>query len=283
MHLKMFAGRPLTRFSCTHFLVFPLTLLLLLLELIDVANGGCIELGRCCRGRDPTCTSKGWRMDRTYATCFCDDACSLTKDCCYDYLQACPAVPCSVSEWSHWSGCTAQCKPATRVRRRYILQEPQNGGEPCPPLEEKAGCLEYETYQGQPCGQSLVPAFITALEYSKGRKKRALPAVVLSDSEDEGYCVKFRIESLSPYCTREHRPYARWMLYLREGYTVCVACQSPAMNSQSHQCAGDGTDTDGNKFLNWQAVGNPLCKGTWRRVNQTHECSCPSVHSFVFT
>lgn len=40
------------------------------------------------------------------------------------------------------------------MRTRIIQQEPQNGGEPCPPLEEKAGCLEYVTYQGQNCGEA---------------------------------------------------------------------------------------------------------------------------------
>lgn len=62
------------------------------------------------------------------------------------------ALPCVVGEWSHWSGCAEQCKPNLRLRRRYIQQEPKNGGEPCPALEEKAGCLEYLTHQGQECG-----------------------------------------------------------------------------------------------------------------------------------
>lgn len=57
-----------------------------------------------------------------------------------------------MGEWSHWSGCAEQCHPGLRVRRRYVQQEPQNGGEPCPALEEKAGCLEYLTYQGEDCG-----------------------------------------------------------------------------------------------------------------------------------
>lgn len=58
------------------------------------------------------------------------------------------------------------------------------------------------------------------------------------------YCVEFQIESLSPACLIEDRPHARWMLYLREGYTVCVACQHPAMHIRNHRCYGDGSDAN---------------------------------------
>lgn len=57
--------------------------------------------------------------------------------------------------------------------------------------------------------------------------------------------MEFRTESLTHHCAMEHRPLTRWMQYLREGYTVCVDCQPPAMNSVSHRCSGDGLDSDG--------------------------------------
>lgn len=75
---------------------------------------------------------------------------SLNYQLCVYYCFS--AHPCIVGEWSHWSGCAEQCKPSLRIRRRYVQQEPTNAGEPCPALEEKAGCLEYLTYQGQDCG-----------------------------------------------------------------------------------------------------------------------------------
>lgn len=34
--------------------------------------------------------------------------------------------------------------------------------------------------------------------------------------------------------------------------------------------------------LRWQAVGNPQCKGMWRRVGRLEACSCPTAHSFLF-
>ncbi|XP_069477311.1 somatomedin-B and thrombospondin type-1 domain-containing protein [Ambystoma mexicanum] len=260
-----------------------LLLLLALARLWDSAGAGCVETGKCCLGRDPQCASRGWRRDRVYGTCFCDEACIQAGDCCYDYTLACPAQPCIVSEWSHWSGCADQCKPTLRVRRRNVQQEPKNGGDPCPRLEEKAGCLEYRTYQGKPCGESYVPAFITTSDYNKDRKRRALSPTWSSLDVDSGYCMEFKIESLSYYCTRESRVHARWMQYLREGYTVCVACQYPAMNDGKQRCSGDGFDTYSNKLLHWQAVGNSRCRGTWRKVRRLEQCSCPVVHSFIFT
>lgn len=38
---------------------------------------------------------------------------------------------------------------------RHVIQEPRNGGEACPALEERAGCVEYWTRQGTECQQSL--------------------------------------------------------------------------------------------------------------------------------
>ncbi|OXB78742.1 UNVERIFIED_CONTAM: hypothetical protein H355_010675 [Colinus virginianus] len=186
------------------------------------AGGSCSE--RCCQGRDAACVSSGWREDGGYGRCYCDGGCRSTRDCCHDHGQACPARPCVVGEWSHWSGCAEQCKPNLRIRRRYVQQEPANAGEPCPALEEKAGCLEYLTYQGQDCGH----------EHAN-----------LTLSLSSRYCVEFKTESLSHYCALEHRPHARWMQYLREGHTVCVACQPPAMSTDTHRCSGDGHNADG--------------------------------------
>ncbi|OCT74809.1 somatomedin-B and thrombospondin type-1 domain-containing protein [Xenopus laevis] len=258
-----------------------LLLLLGLATLICSAEGGCREAGKCCQGRDMNCTSQGWRMDRVYGTCFCDQTCRLTGDCCSDYSQACPARACVVGEWSHWSGCADPCTPAIRVRRRQVVQEPENGGDPCPSLEEKAGCLEYLTSQGTECAQSHVTAFITTFEYNKSRRRRALSPNWASQKEDPGYCVEFQVKSLSQFCLIESRPHARWMQYLREGYTVCVACQHPAMNNRNHRCYGDGRKA--NRLLHWKAVGNPQCQGTWKKVKEVESCSCPLVHSFIFT
>ncbi|NXD02987.1 SBSPO protein, partial [Certhia familiaris] len=97
------------------------------------------------------------------------------------------------------------------------------------------------------------------------------------------YCVEFRTESLSQHCALETRPYARWMQYLREGHTVCVTCQPPAMSAATRRCSGDGHNAHGDKVLHWEAVGNSQCQGTWKKIQQLERCSCPLVHSFIFT
>ncbi|XP_029389232.1 somatomedin-B and thrombospondin type-1 domain-containing protein isoform X2 [Mus pahari] len=196
------------------------------------ALAGCAEAGRCCPGRDPACFALGWRLDRVYGTCFCDQACHLTGDCCFDYDRACPARPCFVGEWSPWSGCA-------------------------------------------------VPAFITSSAFNKKRMSTESPQWS-THTEDAGYCMEFKTESLTPHCALYSSPLTRWMQYLRVGYTVCVGCQPPAMSSVSLRCSGDGLDSDGNQTLRWQAIGNPRCQGTWKKVRRVDQCSCPDVHRFIF-
>ncbi|XP_012791540.2 somatomedin-B and thrombospondin type-1 domain-containing protein [Sorex araneus] len=259
-----------------------MALLCALAGLVPGARGGCLERGRCCPGRDPTCFVQGWRQDRVFGKCYCDQECHLIGDCCFDYDRACPARPCVVGEWSPWSGCADRCKPSTRVRRREVRQEPQNGGEPCPALEERASCLEYTSPQGQECGTVFVPALITTSAFNKERMRKIPSPNWSSQQEAPGYCMEFRTESYTSHCSMENRPLTRWMQYIREGYTVCVDCQRPAMNAVSHRCSGDGLDSDGSQTLHWQAIGNPRCQGTWKKVRRVDHCSCPEVHSFIF-
>ncbi|XP_077410325.1 somatomedin-B and thrombospondin type-1 domain-containing protein [Vanacampus margaritifer] len=241
-----------------------------------LVSAGC--LGKCCSGRDMGCTSTDWRMDRVYGTCHCDGGCATTRDCCFDYFSHCPAQACSVKAWSFWSGCVEPCRPSWRTRVRHIAEPPANGGEPCPALEERAGCMDYRDRQGTPCGLHTGPAFITSLEFGKGRPKRDTYGSPL----DAGFCVEFSLESRSPHCAVENRPHTHWMRYVTEGFTVCVACQPPAMRNRVGGCQGDGQDTDRDSVLQWQAVGNPRCSGTWRRIRKTQQCNCPPQHSFVF-
>ncbi|XP_019721819.1 uncharacterized protein sbspon isoform X1 [Hippocampus comes] len=114
-----------------------------------LVSGGC--LGQCCSGRDMSCASTDWRMDRVYGTCYCDRGCATTLDCCFDYFSHCPAQACSVTAWSFWSGCAEPCQPSWRRRVRHIAERPANGDEPCPTLEERAGCMDYRDRRGTLC------------------------------------------------------------------------------------------------------------------------------------
>ncbi|XP_062950888.1 somatomedin-B and thrombospondin type-1 domain-containing protein-like [Cynocephalus volans] len=182
-----------------------------------------------------------------------------------------PVVSCVVAEWSGWGRCVKPCQLSYRVRQRRVLREPRNGGVPCPLLEEQAGCMEYWSHQGAECQQSL-------RSYGKEWKKRS----VSKEQETVGYCVQFRLGSIPGSCGQVRAPHAQWTRYLTQGHTVCVRCEWPAQDARSRCCYGDGSGARGNQLSLWQAAGHPLCRGTWERLKQLRDCSCPEVHSFVF-
>nr|XP_008538674.1 PREDICTED: somatomedin-B and thrombospondin type-1 domain-containing protein-like [Equus przewalskii] len=152
-----------------------------------------------------------------------------------------PAVPCAVAKWSGWSRCVKPCQVSYRVRQRHVLQEPRNGGAPCPPLEEWAGCVEYWSHPGVECQQSLLPALITTGSYGKERKKQGVP----KELETAGYCVQFRLGPIPGSCQQVRAPHARWTRYLTQGHTVCVRCEWPAQDARSRRCYGDGGGAEG--------------------------------------
>ncbi|XP_022453294.1 somatomedin-B and thrombospondin type-1 domain-containing protein-like isoform X1 [Delphinapterus leucas] len=188
------------------------------------------------------------------------------------------AVSCVVAEWSGWSRCVKPCQVSYRLRQRHVLQEPRNGGAPCPPLEERAGCVEYWSHQGVECQQSLLPALITTGSYGKEREKRGVP----KKQETIGYCVQFRLGPVPGSCQQVRAPHAQWTRYLTQGHTVCVRCEWPAQDARSRRCYGDGGGAGGHQLSLWQAAGHPRCRGTWERLGQLRDCSCPEVHSLVF-
>lgn len=42
-----------------------------------------------------------------------------------------PVIDCKLSPWGPWSTCSALCGSGKRLRSRFIVQMPQNGGKPC--------------------------------------------------------------------------------------------------------------------------------------------------------
>ncbi|XP_064863784.1 somatomedin-B and thrombospondin type-1 domain-containing protein [Oncorhynchus nerka] len=147
-----------------------------------LVEGGCA--GKCCGGSDITCVTADWRMDRVYRACYCDEGCLRTKDCCYDYPTECPAQSCVVTAWSHWSGCAQPCQRARRNRQRHIVQEPKNSGDPCPNLEEQAGCMDYQSHQGEVCSQNTGSGWL--LTYHLGTVRVHWPPCLLDMGTTEG-------------------------------------------------------------------------------------------------
>eukprot|EP01012_Entosiphon_sulcatum_P049575 TRINITY_DN6820_c0_g1_i6.p1 TRINITY_DN6820_c0_g1~~TRINITY_DN6820_c0_g1_i6.p1 ORF type:complete len:7637 (+),score=112.47 TRINITY_DN6820_c0_g1_i6:5459-28369(+) len=61
---------------------------------------------------------------------------SETVDC---NVLPCP-IDCDVSPWGEWHPCTLKCGGGSTARTRMIIQEPLNGGKPCPELVENSIC-----------------------------------------------------------------------------------------------------------------------------------------------
>ncbi|XP_063272297.1 SCO-spondin-like isoform X3 [Prinia subflava] len=101
------------------------------------ATGSCRH--RCCPGRNNACWAPGARRAR----CYCDSYCQRTGDCCQDYLATCrrAAVGCAVGPWGPWSGCSSRCGAGSRARSRQVTVPPRHGGDPCPDLKQRRGCL----------------------------------------------------------------------------------------------------------------------------------------------
>lgn len=51
------------------------------------------------------------------------------------------AVGCAVGPWGPWSGCSSPCGVGSRARSRQVTVPPRHGGDPCPDLKQRRGCL----------------------------------------------------------------------------------------------------------------------------------------------
>ena len=63
-------------------------------------------------------------------------------------------VDCKVGDWKPWGACSATCNGGTKTRAREVVEDPENGGDACPPLEETTDC----NTQGCP-GSFLIQSF----------------------------------------------------------------------------------------------------------------------------
>ncbi|KFW81612.1 Somatomedin-B and thrombospondin type-1 domain-containing protein, partial [Manacus vitellinus] len=91
---------------------------------------------RCCPGRNNVC----WAPSARRAHCYCDSYCQRTGDCCQDYHATCRRA----GEWHrawHWPGRGTPAWAAALGGGRQVTVPPRHGGEPCPDLKQRRGCL----------------------------------------------------------------------------------------------------------------------------------------------
>ncbi|CAL9698264.1 unnamed protein product [Knipowitschia caucasica] len=82
------------------------------------------------------------------------EATTQTEGCA---LVPCPAG-CVLSDWASWTECSASCGGGVSVRNKTVLQEPEEGGAPCPQaLEQHKVCNSHGCRPDCPSGQQLRP------------------------------------------------------------------------------------------------------------------------------
>eukprot|EP01004_Peranema_trichophorum_P003198 NODE_21_length_5193_cov_112.595266_g17_i0.p1 GENE.NODE_21_length_5193_cov_112.595266_g17_i0~~NODE_21_length_5193_cov_112.595266_g17_i0.p1 ORF type:complete len:1676 (-),score=495.00 NODE_21_length_5193_cov_112.595266_g17_i0:119-5146(-) len=65
--------------------------------------------------------------------------CPTSKEVSSCNTNWCP-IDCIVAEWGSWGKCDKSCGVGTQIRKRGVTVAPQNGGIPCPSLEDSTTC-----------------------------------------------------------------------------------------------------------------------------------------------
>ncbi|XP_075024049.1 somatomedin-B and thrombospondin type-1 domain-containing protein-like [Calonectris borealis] len=227
------------------------------------ATGGCWH--QCCPGRNNACWAPGARRAR----CYCDSYCERTGDCCEDYHTACrrAAVGCAVGPWGPWSGCSSPCGVGSKARSRQVTVPPRHGGEPCPDLKQRRGCLgEHPT-----CGTAKEVAKILPDSFSRDFRDPWRRAGLLLPEEPSGsplpsYCGYFRLMQVGPPCRGQ-----AWSRRLHRDKRVCVECRGDASHRRPH-CTGHGLQ--GARTF-WVAASVAGCQGSWVQEGLQEACVCP--------
>ncbi|XP_041890895.1 somatomedin-B and thrombospondin type-1 domain-containing protein-like isoform X1 [Corvus kubaryi] len=239
------------------------------------ATGSCRH--RCCPGRNNACWAPGTRR----ALCYCDSYCQRTGDCCQDYLATCrrAAVGCAVGPWGPWSGCSSPCGVGSRARSRQVTVPPRHGGDPCPDLKQRRGCLG----QHPTCGTAkaaLLPevAKILPSSFSQDLRDPWQRAGLLLPEEPSGsplpsYCGYFRLTQVGPLCRGQ-----AWSRRLHRDKQVCVECWGNLSQRRPH-CTGHGLQ--GARTF-WVAASVVGCQGSWVQEGLQEGCVCsPPALIFV--
>ncbi|XP_070571451.1 somatomedin-B and thrombospondin type-1 domain-containing protein-like isoform X2 [Ptychodera flava] len=229
----------------------------------------------CCKKRDMSCESYGRRLDRRYGTCFCDESCVGSRDCCVDYTTVCKASDCEVSEWSHWSGCSVYCGVGYSERRRYVTKQAENGGAKCPPLSQQRGCYGSYCQPNQLMTEGI--AMILPSKFGKAREIDNRIGPFRPKTIHPSHCVTVRLTHVHRHCVNARR--LEWTEDLKRGLRICVECQNTAMMDGMGHCLGEGKK--GKKSM-WTAVGSRGCRGSWKQVSVTKNCKCETGHDFIF-
>ncbi|XP_021268665.1 somatomedin-B and thrombospondin type-1 domain-containing protein-like [Numida meleagris] len=231
--------------------------------------GGCRH--RCCPGRNNAC----WATGAHRARCYCDSYCERTGDCCQDYQAACrrAAVGCAVGPWGPWSSCSSPCGVGSKDRSRQVTVPPRHGGEPCPDLKQRRGCLGDDPA----CGAAKGVAKLLPNSFSQDVRDPWRRTGMQRSEEPPGShlpisCGFFRLTQVAAACRGQP-----WSRRLQRDRRVCVECWGDAVHGHPH-C--DGYGVQGARTF-WVATSVAGCQGSWVREALQEGCACPPP-AFIF-
>ncbi|XP_033374150.1 uncharacterized protein LOC107211765 isoform X5 [Parus major] len=184
------------------------------------------------------------------------------------------AVGCAVGPWGPWSGCSSPCGVGSRARSRQVTVPPRHGGDPCPDLKQRRGCLG----QHPACGTakaSLLPEVAKILpnffsqDFRDPWRRAGLPLL----EEPSGYCGYFRLTQVGPPCRGR-----AWSRRLHRDKQVCVECRGNLAHHRPH-CTGHGLQGARSFWVAASVVG---CQGSWVQEGLQEGCICsPPALMFV--
>ncbi|KAM6052361.1 uncharacterized protein VSU04_011741 isoform 1-T1 [Chlamydotis macqueenii] len=98
---------------------------------------------RRCQGHPGPCPSSRLPLPCAASPLLCSIHLSRPRTSLFPLL--CPVLPaavgCVVGSWGPWSGCSSPCGVGSKARSRQVTVPPRHGGEPCPDLKQRRGCL----------------------------------------------------------------------------------------------------------------------------------------------
>ncbi|XP_058707053.1 somatomedin-B and thrombospondin type-1 domain-containing protein-like isoform X3 [Poecile atricapillus] len=211
------------------------------------------------------------------------------------------AVGCAVGPWGPWSGCSSPCGVGSRARSRQVTVPPRHGGDPCPDLKQRRGCLGQHPACGtakgnvgcllpscvvipvccRPGVSLIIPVPLTAALLPEVAK--ILPSSFSQDFRDpwrraglplpeepSGYCGYFRLTQVGPPCRGR-----AWSRRLHRDKQVCVECRG----NLPHHCTGHGLQGARSFWVAASVVG---CQGSWVQEGLQEGCVCsPPALMFV--
>ncbi|XP_041266100.1 somatomedin-B and thrombospondin type-1 domain-containing protein-like isoform X1 [Onychostruthus taczanowskii] len=184
------------------------------------------------------------------------------------------AVGCAVGPWGPWSGCSSPCGVGSRARSRQVTVPPRHGGDPCPDLKQRRGCLG----QHPTCGTAkaaLLPevAKILPSSFSQDFRDPWRRAGLPLPEEPSGSCGYFRLAQVGPPCRGR-----AWSRRLQRDKQVCVQCWGNPSHRRPH-CTGHGLQ--GARTF-WVAASVVGCQGSWVQEGLEEGCVCsPPALIFV--